>query len=38
MYAGGVNAPAFETNAGEALNINLSASTAIGVDVAYQVL
>src|SRR5207244_12337938 len=29
MYAGGVNAPAFETNAGEALNINLSASTAI---------
>ena len=37
-YAGGVNAPAFDCNIGEALQINLSAATAVGVDVTYQVL
>ncbi len=37
-YNGGVFAPILETNIGEALQINLSAATGIGCDIAYQVL
>lgn len=35
-YAGGVYAPICQTAPGAALNLNLSASTAVGVTVAYQ--
>jgi hypothetical protein len=37
-YAGGVSSPAFDCNAGEPLQINLSAATAVGCDVTYQLL
>jgi hypothetical protein len=37
-YAGGVSSPAFDCNPGEALQINLSAATSVGVDVTYQLL
>ena|SRR2546425_13379977 len=37
-FAGSVWGPSFECNIGEALNINLSAATAIGCDVAYQLI
>ena|SRR5437867_907857 len=35
---GDVFAPAFECNVGEALNLNLSAGTSVGIDVTYQLV
>lgn len=36
IYNGTVDASAFETVARAALNLNLSAATAVGIDISYQ--